>query len=105
MILLSVEILKVFIVSYSATFHPEIFLGDEQVFNSSNSGCDECIGLRPYNTPREEKMKTKHENRTAVGDMANRVRRNEMLSDPLPPYDGILDINSNYTGFVEIIGE
>ncbi|XP_048526758.1 tyrosine-protein phosphatase 69D isoform X2 [Dendroctonus ponderosae] len=87
----------------STTFHPEIFLGDEQVFNTTNSGCDECIGLRPYNSPREDKIKTKHENKTAAGDMANRVRRNEMLSDPLPPYDGILDINSNYTGFVEII--
>ena len=99
---------KLFI--FSATFHPEVFLGDEQVFNSSGSDCDNCIGLRPYNTPREEKEKDKekhkdqHENKT-LGDMANRVRRNDILSDPLPPYDGNLDINSNYTGFVEIIGK
>lgn len=27
------------------------------------------------------------------------------MVDPLPPYDGSLDIDSNYTGFVEILGE
>nr|XP_023023889.1 tyrosine-protein phosphatase 69D isoform X2 [Leptinotarsa decemlineata] len=79
----------------SSTFHPEVFLGDEQVYNSSNSQCDECIGLRPYNTPREEKIKNTSSN------LVNRIRRNEIL--PLPPYDGNLDINSNYTGFVEVI--
>ncbi|KAJ8982827.1 hypothetical protein NQ317_010448 [Molorchus minor] len=81
----------------SATFHQEIFLGDEQVFNSTNTECDECIGLRPYNMPKEEKVNKNSSN------LANRVRRNEILSDPLPPYDGNLDINSNYTGFVEIM--
>ncbi|KAL1493162.1 hypothetical protein ABEB36_011272 [Hypothenemus hampei] len=86
----------------SATFQSEIFLGDDQVYNSSNNDCDECIGLRPYNTPRQDKVKEKLHNKT-VGDGANRVRRNEVLSDPLPPYDGSLDINSNYTGFIEII--
>ncbi|CAH1153419.1 unnamed protein product [Phaedon cochleariae] len=80
----------------SSTFHPEVFLGDEQVYNTTNTECDECIGLRPYNTPREEKIKN-------ATNLANRVRRNEILSDPLPPYDGNLDINSNYTGFVEVI--
>lgn len=90
----------------SATFHPEIFLGDDQVFNSSNTDCDNCIGLRPYNTPREEKDKDKEKlqpQNKSLSDMANRVRRNEILTDPLPPFDGNLDINSNYTGFVEII--
>lgn len=82
----------------SATFHQEIFLGDDQVFNSTNTDCDECIGLRPYNTPRVEKEKLL--NKT----LSNRVRRDDVLSDPLPPYDGTLDINSNYTGFVEMIG-
>ncbi|XP_076262498.1 protein tyrosine phosphatase 69D isoform X2 [Rhynchophorus ferrugineus] len=81
----------------SATFHQEIFLGDDQVFNSTNTDCDECIGLRPYNTPRVEKEKFL--NKT----LSNRVRRDDVLSDPLPPYDGTLDINSNYTGFVEMI--
>ncbi|XP_072401913.1 tyrosine-protein phosphatase 69D isoform X2 [Diabrotica undecimpunctata] len=80
----------------SSSFHNEIFLGDEQVYNISSSQCDECIGLRPFNTPREEKIK----NST---NLANRVRRNEVLLDPFPPCDGTLDINSNYTGFVEII--
>ncbi|CAH1103184.1 unnamed protein product [Psylliodes chrysocephalus] len=80
----------------SSAFHNEVFLGDEQVYNTSNSQCDECIGLRPYNTPREEKIKN-------ATNLANRVRRNEILTDPLLPYDGNLDINSNYTGFVEII--
>ncbi|CAG9828512.1 unnamed protein product [Diabrotica balteata] len=78
------------------SFHNEIFLGDEQVYNISSSQCDECIGLRPFNTPREEKIK----NST---NLANRVRRNEVLLDPFPPCDGTLDINSNYTGFIEII--
>ncbi|VEN39033.1 unnamed protein product [Callosobruchus maculatus] len=82
----------------SSNFHPEVFLGDDQVFNSSsNSQCDECIGLRPYNTPRVEKSNVKKDN------TSNRVRREDILSDPLPPYDGSLDINSNYTGFVEVI--
>ncbi|XP_049820439.1 tyrosine-protein phosphatase 69D isoform X3 [Aethina tumida] len=82
----------------SYTFHQDVFLGDDQVFNSSNSECDKCIGLRPYNTPREEKV-NKGGNSTAA---ANRVRRNDRL-DPLPPFDGGLDISSNYTAFVEII--
>ncbi|XP_066158731.1 tyrosine-protein phosphatase 69D isoform X1 [Euwallacea fornicatus] len=86
----------------SSSFHPEVFLGDDHVLNISSSECDQCIGLRPYNTPREDKQKDKMLNKTA-GDIANRVRRDEMLSDPLPPCDGNLDINSNYTGFVEII--
>ncbi|CAH0562390.1 unnamed protein product [Brassicogethes aeneus] len=82
----------------STTFHQEVFLGDDQVFNSSNTECDECIGLRPYNTPREEKINK------VTNNTANRVRRqNEKLDDPLPPYDGNLDISSNYTAFVEII--
>lgn len=70
-------------------------MGDEQVYNVNDTHCDECIGLRPYNTPRETKL---------LNNTANRVRRNQDLLDPLPPYDGTLDINSNYTGFVEIIG-
>lgn len=86
----------------SSSFHDEVFLGDDQVLNVSSSECNQCIGLRPYNTPREEKSKGKQQNKTA-GDIANRVRRDEMLTDPLPPFDGNLDINSNYTGFVEII--
>lgn len=81
----------------STTFHQEIFLGDDQMFNSSNTECDECIGLRPYNTPRVDK------DRKLNKSISNRVRRDDILSDPLPPYDGNLDINSNYTGFVEII--
>ncbi|XP_060537066.1 tyrosine-protein phosphatase 69D [Cylas formicarius] len=82
----------------SETFHSDIFLGDEQVFNISSTDCDKCIGLRPYNTPRREKPFNK-----TAGSISNRVRRNDVLSDPLPPCDGKLDINSNYTGFVEII--
>jgi protein-tyrosine phosphatase len=85
----------------SSTFHGEIFLGDEQVYNLSSSQCDECIGLRPYSTPRE----TKHgNNNNNSSDIANRVKRDDKLTDPLPPFDGTLDISSNYTGFVEIIG-
>lgn len=73
-------------------------MGDDQVFNLTSNQCDECIGLRPYSTPREIK-KEENSNNTA-----NRVKREERLSDPLPPFDGTLDISSNYTGFVEIIG-
>ncbi|XP_050313580.1 tyrosine-protein phosphatase 69D isoform X2 [Anthonomus grandis grandis] len=86
----------------SASFHNEVFLGDDKVFNTTNSECDQCIGLRPYNTPKEDKIKERNQNKTQ-GDISNRVRRDEMLSDPLPPNDGNLDISSNYTGFVEII--
>lgn len=64
------------------------------MFNTSNSECDECIGLRPYSSPTD-----------VTNDTANRVRREEELLDPLPPYDGTLDINSNYTGFVEVLGK
>ncbi|KAF5281454.1 hypothetical protein FQR65_LT14688 [Abscondita terminalis] len=71
----------------SASFHPEVFLGDDQVYNVSNSLCDECIGLRPYSLPRKQRS----------------AEKNEDLIDPLPPYDGNLDIGSNYTGFVEIV--
>lgn len=93
------KILHIFIIS--STFHGEIFLGDEQVYNLSSSQCDECIGLRPYSTPRE----TKHgNNNNNSSDIANRVKRDDKLTDPLPPFDGTLDISSNYTGFVEIIG-
>lgn len=80
---------------YSSAFHPEVFLGDEQVVNTSTSSCDECIGLRPYYSPRK-----------ASNTTLNRVRReDDLLEKPLPPFDGPLDINSNYTGFVEIIGK
>ncbi|XP_044257494.1 tyrosine-protein phosphatase 69D isoform X1 [Tribolium madens] len=80
----------------SETFQGEVFLGDDQVFNLTSNQCDECIGLRPYNTPREIK-------KDDINSTVNRVRREERLSDPLPPFDGTLDISSNYTGFVEII--
>lgn len=64
------------------------------MLNSSSTECDDCVGLRPYSTPRH-----------ASNNTANRVRREKTLIDPLPPYDGSLDINSNYTGFVEILGK
>lgn len=84
---------------YSSSYHQEIFLGDDQVFNLTDSTeCDECIGLRPYNTPKEDKVLN-----NSNGINANRVRRNDLL--PLSPYDGNLDIYSNYTGFIEIVGE
>lgn len=81
----------------SDTYHPEIFLGDDQVYNVTNSSCDDCIGLRPYSFKEE----------VPVSNVSsNRVRRNDAtLYDPLPPQDGNLDVDSNYTGFVEIIGE
>lgn len=79
----------------SDTFHSEIFLGDEQVFNSSNSPCDDCIGLRPYYFPRDYTSNI----------TSNRVKTVVDLPEPLPPYDGSLDINSNYTGFIEVIGK
>ncbi|KRT79270.1 hypothetical protein AMK59_7578 [Oryctes borbonicus] len=81
----------------SSTFHPEVFLGDEEVLNLTNSICEECIGLRPYSGFGGEK--NVHLNNSTI----NRARRENILTDPLPPYDGILDINSNYTGFVEIL--
>lgn len=83
---------------FSSALHQEIFLGDEQVHNSTNTDCDECIGLRPYSYPKEER--SNKSNSTITPKVTN-----EVLSEPLPPYDGSLDINSNYTGFVEIIGE
>ncbi|CAG9763906.1 unnamed protein product [Ceutorhynchus assimilis] len=92
----------------SSNFQPEIFLGDDQVFNaSSNLDCDHCAGLRPYNTPSEPQKKKSSE--PLGGDKTNRVRRHnsefsELLS-PLPPFDGNLDIDSNYTGFLEIVIE
>lgn len=82
----------------SSAHHQEIFLGDEQVYNSSNTECDECIGLRPYTYPKEERS-NKSNSTVAPKNF------NEVLSEPLPPYDGNLDISSNYTGFVEIMGK
>ncbi|XP_031337800.1 tyrosine-protein phosphatase 69D [Photinus pyralis] len=72
----------------STSFHPEVFLGDDQVYNVSSSLCDECVGLRPYSLPRRQRSTdNKHED----------------LISPLPPYDGNLDMGSNYTGFIEIV--
>lgn len=84
--------------NFSSALHQEIFLGDERVHNSSNTECDECIGLRPYTYPREER--SNKSNSTVAPKITN-----EILTEPLLPYDGNLDISSNYTGFVEIIGE
>ncbi|XP_017783668.1 PREDICTED: tyrosine-protein phosphatase 69D isoform X2 [Nicrophorus vespilloides] len=83
----------------SSTFHNEIFLGDEQVYNVSNMPCSGCIGLRPYSNPKEHK-EASHTNASAIE--TNRVRRT-ILADPLPPYDGNLDSNSNYTSFIEVV--
>lgn len=83
---------------YSASFHTEVFLGDEQVYNTTISPCDECVGLRPY-------YNIKSVINTNKNISTNRVKRQQNLPEPLPPYDGNLDINSNYTGFVEIIGK
>lgn len=83
----------------SSTFHPEVFLGDEEVLNLTNSICEECIGLRPYSNFDGEK--NAHLNNSTI----NRARRENIQTDTLPPHDGILDINSNYTGFVEILGK
>lgn len=83
---------------FSSALHQEIFLGDDQVHNSSNTECDECIGLRPYTYPKEER--SNKSNSTIAPKISN-----EVVSEPLPPYDGNLDLNSNYTGFIEIIGE
>ena len=83
----------------SSMFHPEIFLGDDEVFNSSSSVCVDCVGLRPYVYRNEQK--NYYLNNTTV----NRVRRQGILSDLLPPHDGALDNNSNYTGFIEIVGK
>ncbi|XP_063928100.1 tyrosine-protein phosphatase 69D isoform X2 [Zophobas morio] len=79
----------------SSAFHGEVFLGDEQVYNLSNTQCDECVGLRPYTSYKELKFDNSN-------DTANRVKREERY-DPLPPHDGTLDINSNYTGFIEVV--
>ncbi|XP_018330947.1 tyrosine-protein phosphatase 69D isoform X2 [Agrilus planipennis] len=78
----------------SSSFQSEIFLGDEQVVNDTDQSlCRECIGLRPYSSPKE----------FTTNKSSNRVRRNVSLPiDPLDPYDGSLNIGSNYTGFVEI---
>ncbi|XP_044765827.1 tyrosine-protein phosphatase 69D [Coccinella septempunctata] len=87
----------------NTVFHPEVFLGDDQVYNFSGSECDKCIGLRPYSTPR--KVATSASNvtsNTTSNETVERVRRNDLV-DPLPPYDGILDVDSNYTGFIEIL--
>lgn len=75
------------------TIVPEVFLGDDQVVNTSTSPCDQCVGLRPYSTPD-----------SVVNYTVNRSRRNDN-EEPLPPYDGSLDLNSNYTAFIEIVGE
>ena len=72
-------------------------MGDEQVYNLSNTQCDECVGLRPYTSYKELKFDNSN-------DTANRVKREERY-DPLPPHDGTLDINSNYTGFIEVVGK
>lgn len=61
------------------------------------SECDDCIGLRPYYNPKSVVKVNKSID-------TNRVRRHQALPEPLPPYDGYLDMSSNYTGFVEIIG-
>nr|XP_022914694.1 tyrosine-protein phosphatase 69D [Onthophagus taurus] len=82
----------------SSNFHPEVFLGDDDVYNFTSSLCDKCIGLRPYTL--RKKDRNSYSNNTTV----NRTRRfTNSLPQPLPPHDGLLDINSNYTGFVEII--
>lgn len=77
----------------SETIVPEVFLGDDQVVNTSASPCDQCVGLRPYSTPD-----------STVNYTVNRSRRNDN-EEPLPPYDGGLDMNSNYTAFIEILGK
>lgn len=81
---------------FSTSFHSEVFLGDDQVYNTSNSLCDECIGLRPYSSPRRQQ---------SFNDINRPKRDYNDLTDPLPPYDGNLDMGSNYTGFVEIVSK
>lgn len=83
-------------------FHSEVFLGDDQVFNSTSSLCDECIGLRPYSSPRHVSSPSNAIPNVTSNEIINRIRRSDLV-DPLPPYDGSLDITSNYTGFVEIL--
>lgn len=114
----------------SSTFHNEVFLGDDMVYNVSATGCDQCIGLRPYmNPPKDKDIKhnlnvhqsvtvSDSESTDGVSDditstatttenvsfiESNRVRRQNALPEPLPPFDGTLDINANYTSFVEVI--
>lgn len=55
------------------------------------------MGLRPYYNPKSVVSVSKNIS-------TNRVRRQQSLPEPLAPYDGNLDINSNYTAFIEIIG-
>lgn len=77
----------------SETIVPEVFLGDDQMVNTSASPCDECVGLRPYSAPDN-----------LMNYTVNRSRRND-YEEPLPPHDGTLDMNSNYTAFIEIVGK
>ncbi|KAK9890199.1 hypothetical protein WA026_010310 [Henosepilachna vigintioctopunctata] len=86
----------------NSDFHPEVFLGDDQVYNSTTSDCDRCIGLRPYSTPRYMMPINTNTTTNTSNATINRPRRNDLV-DPLPPCDGSLDIDSNYTGFVEIL--
>ncbi|KAG8262140.1 C6 finger domain-containing protein, variant [Homalodisca vitripennis] len=108
----------------------DIFLGDGHTIVSptNHSACQQCVGLRPRpptvasplpptTAPPAPAAPTTPEQPTTAPVLADipslysaslRERRSPTTATPLPDYDtqlydGQLDTNSNYTGFVEVI--
>ncbi|XP_068082268.1 tyrosine-protein phosphatase 69D isoform X2 [Anabrus simplex] len=116
----------------SDALNNEVFLGDGQNLQMNSSACLQCIGLRPV-PPKTTAVppSTGHTIQTNIllptlgSDSSNDISsasdptiqpspepiqaiRTDALSAPrtvgeLSVYDGHLDMNSNYTGFLEVI--
>lgn len=110
-------------------FQSEVFLGDDQMLNYNESTCLQCTGhlysakpklqsLQQNSTvikinlstpiPSEAVILDISENQV-VTELTQEVTTEKIISfqnvDYMLPYDGSLDENSNYTGFIEIIGK
>lgn len=108
----------------------EVFLGDDQISNYNDSACLQCLSYNLQNVgPKLSAVKTdagagNNSNKipsVAVKETPNSIENIELTSESIQvtteknvnslshefimPYDGPLDLNSNYTGFIEIVGE
>lgn len=108
---------------------PEIFIGNGEASNGS-SACHRYVGLRPKSLPLLSLVPDVQPTAVLSGNFLNstlasvtsqapenpgRTRREEIPDDvssvgehelkSYSPEDGILDDRSNYTGFIEVIGE
>lgn len=118
-------------VCYSDALTNDIFLGDGNIVvsPSNHSSCKQCVGLKPRPPTAASPTPTTSTSAPPVPPVPNpttaqvladipslystQSRRRRSLTTPTPSpqsdvytqlYDGQLDTNSNYTGFVEVIG-